>query len=148
MADMLTEVITGLKTALDTEFAAESIVFQKGKLHPANGLQGNVGGIYPETEDERAGRVIEQVGVVYVQVFQQWTKEIDPTRVVDPSTVIGWAGRLKRKVEDLAVPGTSTTWFYRCTGVGYQDDPTGARNRFLARVQAHGSNPAVVETGP
>jgi hypothetical protein len=148
VASASTAVRNAVIAALNTEFAAEGITFKHDKMHPAMGLSGPVGAVYPDGETERPGRVIEQVTVVYVQVFRQWTKEVDPAQEVDPTTTEAWANRVKTRLKGAQNLGTGDVWYFRVTTVAYMDDPTGNRTRFLARVQAHGGNPNLVETGP
>lgn len=148
MTAPITEMRHIIIDALDTEFTPESIVFKSDKLHPAMGLEGPVGGVYPDTERVRDGRQIEQVNVCFVQVFARWQKEVDPFQVFDPDLVEGWAERLRTALKTVQTPATQQNWFFIVTQVDYMDDPTGNRSRFLARVQGSGENSNLLETGP
>jgi hypothetical protein len=143
-----TTVRAAIKQALEAEFAFEGIVFKDDKLHPAMGTDGPVGGLYPDVEDTRPGRRIELQTVVFVQLFAKWEKVIDPAQEVSPTLIEGWAARLRDALKPAQQPSTGDTWYFYVTTVQYLDDPTGNRSRLLARVQAHGGNPNLVETGP
>jgi hypothetical protein len=144
----LTEMRGVIAAALDAEFAPEGITFASDKMHPAMGLDGPVGAIYPDAEVPRGGREIEAVNTAYVQVFAKWEKQVDPAQVFDPSLVEGWAARLQVALKAVQDVQTATTWFFTVKQIDYLDDPTGNRSRFLARVQGSGQNQNLLETGP
>lgn len=148
MTNPLTETRHIIIDALNDEFSPESIVFASDKLHPALGTDGPVGAVYPEQESARIGRQIENIAVCYVQLFCRWEKAVDPVQTFDPDLIESYAERLKTALKAVQTPATPTTWYFTVPQITYMDDPTGNRSRLLARVEGHGANANLVETGP
>jgi len=148
MTAPMTEMRHIIIDALNTEFAPEGIVFASDKLHPSLGTNGPVGGVYPDEETAVPNRRIQQLNVCFVQLFCEWHKEVNPAQSFDPDLIEGYADRLRKALKSVQTPATAQNWYFTVASVGYMDDPTGNRSRFLARVEGAGSNSNLVETGP
>lgn len=139
---------TRLKALIEAEFDEEELVVLDDKLGESRGQDGSIAAIYPGTaaENPRNGLVLDTV--VFVQLFREWSNDLDPAQIVDPGLIEEWAERLRRAVRaDLdSLPGTEHLWYFRVQKIEYNPDPTGNISRLLATVVTDAQNPALVET--
>jgi len=127
--------------AAAAEFPGNEVSVVAGKLHHAANENSGIPvlAVYPDVEAEDA-IVITQDTAVFVQFFLSWSRtERDQT--VDPTTLEDYAHRLRLRLQTYAVaPGTTENWTLRLQEVRYDDDPSGNRTRFTARVISMGQN--------
>lgn len=133
---------------IEAEFAPESLEVRSDRLNESLGQDGPLGAVFPSTatEDPRNGLVLSSL--LNVQLFRQWSNDLDPTQTVDPSAIEEWAERLRRACRaDIDAAGWSEhLWYYRVQKIDYNPDPTGNISRLIASVEAVSQNPALVET--
>ena len=143
-----TALRTRLITILKKEFEAEKVEFRDDKIHESLGMEGPVAGVYPELSEEAFGQGLVQETTVEVQLFGQWTREINPEQTVSPASIEEWAERLRRAVnkDGQGTPGTDHLWYYRVMRITFPDDPTANKTRLVATIMAESTNAALVET--
>lgn len=133
---------------LNTEFTADAIGFISDKLNSSLGQNGPVGAVYPGPAEEMMNQGMVLIVVSYVQLFHQWSPEVNPNQAVDPTLIETDAERIRRALHtaDVTDPGTEHLWFYRVTKVEYPHDPTGNISRLEATVVASSQNASLTET--
>lgn len=142
-----TKVRERLITLLTTEFKAEGIPIEDDKLNESLGQTGPIGAVYPAAAVEQPGQGFVLNTTVYVQLFRQWSNDLDPNEKVSPKVIEEWAERLRRACEkQLNVGSDEHVWYFRVARVDYPPDPSGNISRLLATVFVDGQNPALVET--
>lgn len=134
--------------ALNEEFAGE-VEFIDDKLHPALGVDGPVGGVYPGERGDMASQQLVVELTCYVQLFLKWDKKIDPSQTVSPGPIEEAAERIARAIEAVE-PNSHEAgphlWEAHVTRVTYPQDPTGNITRLEATVFGRAQNPALVPT--
>lgn len=136
----ITELRQAIIALLEAEFPSELAGVKPGRLHPAH--PGGWAGVYPIQEAASAAVSITQDTMLAIQVFLPWAKQVDPTRVADPTTLESYAERIRERVFTANHPrvGSAGVWYFRVTRVDYEADPTGQITRFTAYVTAPGQN--------
>lgn len=139
-----------LQTALEAEFSTEGIKFLDDKLHDSKGREGAIGGIYPGQTATPLGNELVLEPTVYIQLFGQWTPEVDPDRRIDPAPIEAWAERIRRALKadgnQGSVGADEHLWYYQVVRIDYPPDPGGNISRLLATVVGKAQNSALVET--
>jgi hypothetical protein len=148
MPDPYVTVATTIQAVIASEFAAEGFTAILDNLHESLGRERTEIGIAPIEDYPRENNAILQETFVEVRFYDLWTQEIDPSTVVDPSRITGFADRLKKalRLVDATDPGTDQVWYFdwrRCT---YPNDPTGNKTRFHMVIRAFGNNAGLVES--
>lgn len=137
-----------LASIINTEFGAEGVVVRHDKLHESLGSDGVVVGIAPIEDLVNPRSNATQESIIEIRFYNQWTKEIKPTTVIDPRIITNYAERFRRALHSsfLTSPHTQALWFFDLTRITYPDDPTGNKSRFVATIRAYGNNSALVES--
>lgn len=139
-----------IQAALEAEFSTEGIKFLDDKLHDSKGREGAIGATYPGSTSTPLGNELVLEPTVYIQLFGQWTPEVDPDRTIDPSPVEEWAERIRRALKadgnQGAVGADEHLWFYQITRIDFPPDPGGNISRLMATVTGKAQNPALIET--
>lgn len=140
---LISEARTRLKTAIQTEFAADQLTVLDDKLNRAIGQDGNYCGISPISEGPGPNAHTLEA-VVLVQIHQYFDAQINEYQLVDPASIEGWADRLRDCLRPEALTGTNTCWYFRIDDITYPDDPTGNKTRLEAKIKAFGPNNNVI----
>lgn len=143
MASAATTVRERVIDIVEAEFTAEGLTVAHDKLPRAAGKDGaTVAAVYPEAEYERAGRVIELVVPVVLQIYMAYEAEPDETIVVNPTIIEDYGDRLRDAFRTQSSGNTGDMWFLRLQRIDYPDDPTGNKSRLEARIEGYGNNQA------
>lgn len=141
----ITEFRQSVKAIVEAEFTPENLHVRNDKLHDSLGNEGPIAGIYPEREQPGDSGVHQNMLVV-VQVFGRYELNIDPWQTVDPAKIEGWAWRLQRAFEQGMGPGSEKVWYWNVADIGYPDDPTGNKTRFVMALMGFSPLASLVET--
>ena len=143
MASAATTVRQQVIDIVEAEFAAEGLTVAHDKLTRAAGKDGATeAAVYPESEYERIGQVVELVVPVVLQIYMAYDAEPDETIAVDPSIIEDYGNRLREAFRTQSSGNTGDMWFLRLQRVDYPDDPTGNKTRLEARIEGRGNNMA------
>jgi hypothetical protein len=149
MADSPFEAVAlGLQQIIATEFAAEGYTAILDNLHESLGAERTEIGIAPIEDYPRDNNELMQETYVEIKFYDLWTQEIDPTTIVDPTRITGYAERLKKAIRSsfAADPGTDQVWFFSVRRTKYPNDPTGNKTRFEMTIRAFGNNAGLTES--
>lgn len=148
MADPYATVADRVITIVEGEFttlAPPDLTVENDKLGRSAGKDGAPRcAVWPEAEEERAGRVIQLTVRVRLQLYLAYVAEPDEGYVVNPRTITAIGDRLRRAFKDQSSGSTSDMWFLRLTAIDYPDDPTGNKSRLEASIEAACDNPAAL----
>jgi len=147
MADAYASAATELKTIVDTEFGGDGWTAAHDKLHPSMGSDGRVAGISPISQrpSQRNNSVKETL--ILVQIYDYWSKTINPYDQVNPLIISNIADRFERALERWQNTSTKTTdvWYFMVENVDYPEDPTGNKSRIEVTVKVVGDNTALTQ---
>lgn len=148
MSSPYSTVATALQQIINTEFAPEGFVAIKDRIHESLGRERTEIGIAPIEEFPREGNAITQETSVEIRFYDVWSDEIDPSTMIDPTRITGYAERLRSAIRrsQASDPATGSVWFFQVGRTQYPEDPTGNNTRFHMNVRALGNNSALVET--
>lgn len=141
-------VATAVIGVFNTEFAPEGFVMIPDRLHESLGRNSVAAGVSPVEDVANSRNRVVQETWVEVQFFDLWTDEIDPTTMVNPFTITGYAERFRDALRRAQAqdPGTGQVWYFDVDRVQYPNDPTGNKSRFVMTIRAFGNNSNLVET--
>lgn len=150
MADSSYEDIAlTLKDIIEEEFSAEGFTVILDNLHESLGRKRVDIGIAPVEDVVMPSNNIVQHTTVEVRFFDLWKQEISPETLVNPSRIAGFAERFRKAIRESdgrTDPATGQTWFFQLVRIGYPNDPTGNKTRFVATIRGWGNNNALFET--
>lgn len=139
-----------INAALEAEFASEGIKFLDDKLHDSKGRDGALGATYPGSTAVPLGNELVLEPTIYIQLFGQWTAEVDPNLSIDPTPIEEWAERVRRALKADGNQGSTGAdehlWYYQITRIDFPPDPGGNISRLVATVVGKAQNAALVET--
>lgn len=140
------QVADRLKTIIDAEYATEGYTAIHDNLHSAVGQEGTRIGIAPETEEPRAGNMIQQDTMITVKFYRRWDPDVDYNKKVDPRVITEFAERFRNAIRTQDQIGTDSAWYFNLIRIRYPNDPVGNKTRFEADLVAYGTNSALNET--
>ncbi len=141
-------VATAIKSAFDTEFAAEGFTMTFDKLHESLGRNRVEVGISPTEDVVNDRNAVIQETWVEVRFYDLWVQEIRPETAVDPTRITDFAERFRTtlRLANAAEPGTNQVWYFDVKRTTYPSDPTGNSTRFHMTIRAMGNNAGLIET--
>lgn len=145
MAAPITELRGFVKAAVEAEFAAEGFPVYDDRMHEAAAFDHARAAVYPMRETPGEATITESLFVV-VQVFDRVDLQIDPTQLVDPSRVEGWAWRLQRRMKTASHTNTEHVYWLNVRGIEYPPDPTDNITRFEMLIEGFAPNSQYMET--
>lgn len=144
MAVPETLVLTAVKELTEAIYTPEGWTVNFDKLPRSTGHDAPEAAlaVYPEaaTPDPRH-RVMLVIPCV-LQVYLPYEARVDEGQQVDPTTIAGYADRLRRGFATGQGAGNSDLWYLRIDNITYPDDPTGNKTRFEAQITGRGDNTA------
>lgn len=145
MSTTETDIRAYVKAVFATEFAPESFVAVDDTLLRAAGKDGAAhAAVNPVVAEENPRQVIQLDVQVQLQLYLPYEAEPDETRVVDPTVIEGYAGRIRTMLAPSSAMATANLWGLRVTRIDYPPDPNGKATRLEALIRGYADNPAAL----
>lgn len=146
--DPFPTIAAAIIAAFDAEFAAEGFTMIPDRLHESLGRRRVAVGISPDEDTPNMRNRLAEEHYVTVQFYGLWDERIDPETQINPTTITGYANRLKDalRVAQENTAGTGSMWYFDVDRTRYPNDPTGNKTRFEMTIRAWGNNQNLVET--